>query len=229
MAYSYAYPRPALTVDIVVFGYDPPRLKVLLIERGLPPFKGCWALPGGFVQMDETLDAAARRELEEETGLSRIYLEQLYTFGDPGRDPRDRVVTVAYFALVKLSDYKPRAATDAAATEWFDLSNLPKLAFDHPRIVELALEHLRDKVRHQPIGFELLPQKFPLRELQSLYESILSSSLDKRNFRKKILQMGLLTELHEVEQEVSHRAARLYRFDEKAYRRMVKQGFEFSL
>jgi len=223
------YPRPAITVDAVVFGYDDALLRVLLIERGLPPFLGSWALPGGFVRIGETLDEAVRRELREETSLTRLYLEQLYTFSELDRDPRERTISVAYYGLVKLADHKVRAATDASSAAWFDVDDLPNLAFDHATIVETALERLRGKVRYRPIGFELLPEKFPLRELQTLYEVVLGERLDKRNFRKKVLSMGLLEELDDVEQDVAHRAARLYRFDERAYKRLTKQGFEFSL
>ena len=227
--HCYEYPRAALTVDCVVFGLDDEDLKVLLIERDLDPFKGEWALPGGFVRVDESLDDAALRELEEETGLKKVYLEQLYTVGDLGRDPRERVVTVAYYALVRLSSHRVKAATDARQALWFSIDDLPRLAFDHNKILKMAHERLRGKVRYQPIGFELLPQKFPLRQLQHLYEVILDRELDKRNFRKKILGMGILQELEEVESDVSHRAARLYRFDKKAYRKMTKQGFNFEI
>lgn len=229
MSFTYSHPRPALTVDMVVFGYDGTSLQLVLVQRGIPPFKGSWALPGGFVRVDEALEEAARRELEEETGLTRIYMEQLYTFGKIDRDPRERVVSVAYFALVKPSDHRVHAGSDAEGSAWFAVESLPNLAFDHEAIVSAALERLRGKVRYRPIGFELLPQKFPLRQLQSLYEAVLGATLDKRNFRKKVLSMGLLQELDETETDVSHRAARLYRFDEKAYRRLSRQGFEFSL
>src|SRR6476619_3846712 len=151
MQYTYQYPRAALTVDCVVFGFDEGKLKVLLIERALEPFKGKWALPGGFVRVDETLDDAARRELEEEAGLKNVFLEQLYTFGKVDRDPRERVVSVAYYALVKLSDHRARAATDAANAEWFPISHVPKLAFDHGNILETALSRLKNKVRYEPI------------------------------------------------------------------------------
>src|SRR5438876_559217 len=192
MPYTYKYPRPALTVDCVVFGYDEGELKVLLIQRGLEPFKGRWALPGGFVRVDETLDKAARRELDEETGLKDVFLEQLYTFGAVDRDPRERVVSVAYYALVKLSDHRAKAATDAASAEWFPISKVPKLAFDHADILATALTRLKGKVRYQPIGFELLPPKFTLSQLQHLYEAVLGSELDKRTFRKNVLSFGLL-------------------------------------
>jgi len=229
MPFTYEYPRPALTVDCVIFGFDDGDLKVLLIERDLPPFKGRWALPGGFVQVDETLDEAARRELAEETGLADVFLEQLYTFGNLNRDPRERVVSVAYFSLVALTGHEIHAASDARNALWFSIADLPPLAFDHELIVSTAVQRLRGKVRYQPIGFELLPQKFTLSQLQHLYEAILERSLDKRNFRKKILGMDLLAETDEVEQDVAHRAARLYRFDEAKYKRLVKRGFNFEL
>ncbi|AKQ70433.1 putative Nudix-like regulator [Myxococcus hansupus] len=229
MSYTYEYPRPALTVDCVVFGLDDDDLKVLLIRRGVEPFAGRWALPGGFVRMEESLDDAARRELEEESGVRPGHLEQLYTFGTPGRDPRGRVVTVAYFALVKLSDHVPHASTDAREAAWFSVWDTPKLAFDHADVLGTALQRLKGKVRYQPIGFELLPPKFTLTQLQRLYEVVLERELDKRNFRKKILAMDLLEELDEVEQDVSHRAARLYRFDHKKYKQLEKAGFNFEL
>ena len=229
MTFKYEYARPALTVDCVVFGLDEDDLKVLLIQRDIPPFEGKWALPGGFVRVDESLDDAALRELAEETGVEKVYLEQLYTVGDLGRDPRERVVTVAYYALVRLSSHKVKAATDARQALWFAIDDLPKLAFDHDKILEIAHKRLRGKVRYQPIGFELLPQKFTLRQLQHLYEVILDRELDKRNFRKKILGMDVLEELDEVETDVAHRAARLYRFDKRAYKAMTTKGFNFEI
>jgi 8-oxo-dGTP diphosphatase len=229
MPYTYQYPRPSVTVDCVVFGLDDEDLKVLLIQRDLPPFEGQWALPGGFVRIDETIEAAAQRELCEETGLSNVYLEQLYTFGDLDRDPRERVVTVAHYALVNLRDHRVQAATDARSAAWFTVEDCVKLAFDHARILRTALDRLRGKVRYQPIGFELLPPKFTLRQLQHLYEKVLDRPLDKRNFRKKILGMGILVELEEIETDVAHRAARLYRFDKKHYDRLMKRGFSFEV
>ena len=231
MAYTYEYPRPALTVDCVVFGLDEEDLKVLLVQRDLPPFKDRWALPGGFVRMEESVDDAARRELREETGISLddVYLEQLYTFGTPNRDPRGRVVSVAYYALVNLADHRVQAATDASDAAWFAATDLPRLAFDHDRILDAASQRLKGKVRYQPIGFELLPEKFTLSQLQRLYETVLERPLDKRNFRKKILSMGVLVETDEVQQDVAHRAARLYRFDEEKYRRLRKKGFHFEI
>ena len=231
MAHTYEYARPSVTVDCVVFGLDldAEDLKILLIQRSGRPFAGMWALPGGFVDMGETLEQAAKRELQEETGISRLYLEQLYTFGDPGRDPRGRTITVAYYALVKLTDHTIKADTDASDVAWFGVSDLPRLAFDHAKIVATALGRLKGKVRYQPIGFELLPAKFTLSQLQRLYEVVLERELDKRNFRKKILGMGLLVETSEIQKDVAHRAARLYRFDEERYRRLVQRGFNFEI
>lgn len=229
MPYSYEYPRAALTVDCVVFGFDGGELKVLLIQRGLPPFKGRWALPGGFVRLEETLDAAARRELAEEAGISDVFLEQLYSFGEVDRDPRERVVSVAYYALVKLSDHRLKAATDAANAQWFPISEVPRLAFDHAAILAMALERLKGKVRYQPIGFELLPAKFTLSQLQHLYEAVLGVQLDKRNFRKKVLGFGLLVPLKETHMAGRHRPARLFQFDEAKYEKLKKRGFLFEL
>lgn len=221
--------KPSVTVDCVVFGLDEEDLKIILIERGGEPFKGRWALPGGFIQMEESLEQAAMRELKEETGVSNVYLEQLFTFGEPDRDPRDRVISVAYYALVNLRDHAIKAATDARSAAWFSVDDIPKLAFDHNRILDMALKRLRGKVRYEPVGFELLPQKFTLTQLQRMYEKILEQKIDKRNFRKKILSMNLLNELDEVQMDVAHRAARLYRFDEKKYRQLKEKGFNFEI
>lgn len=229
MTFTYDYPRPALTVDCVVFGFDEGDLKVLLVQRGVDPFRGKWALPGGFVHIDETLEEAALRELKEETGIERPFLEQLYTFGDLGRDPRGRVVTVAYYGLVKLTDHRVAAATDVSQAAWFAVADIPSLAFDHDAILDVALKRLKGKVRYQPIGFELLPKKFTLSQLQHLYEAILEAPLDKRNFRKKILGTELLQELDEIEQDVAHRAARLYKFDDRKYRQLARRGFNFEI
>lgn len=227
--FAYAHPRPALAVDCAVFGLDAGDLKVLLVERRRPPFQGAWALPGGFVGMRESVEQAARRELAEETGVRDVYLEQLFTFSAVERDPRERVVSVAHYALVRLGAHQVRAASDAKAVAWRAVKQARGLAFDHDRILAVAHERLKGKVRYQPIGFELLPHKFTLGELQRLYETILEQPLDKRNFRKKILAMGLLVELGERQKDVAHRAARLYRFDKRRYQELVKRGFNFEV
>ncbi len=223
------YKKPGVTVDCVVFGLDEQDLKIILIERDLEPFKGRWALPGGFIHLNESLEQAAMRELKEETGIESVFLEQLYTFGQVSRDPRDRVISIAYYALVNLRDYTIKAATDARSAAWFSVDDIPQLAFDHNGIVDVALKRVKGKVRYEPIGFELLPEKFTLTELQRMYEKILEQNVDKRNFRKKILSMDLLKELDEVQMDVAHRAARLYKFDEKKYLQLKDKGFNFEI
>lgn len=229
MPFIYEYPRAALTVDCVVFGFDEGALKVLLIRRGIEPFKNRWALPGGFVRPDETLDDAALRELQEETGLKKVYLEQLYTFGAIDRDPRERVVSVAYFALVRRADHLPAADTDAAEAAWFEAEKAPSLAFDHAEVLQTSLDRLRGKIRWQPVGFELLPKKFTLSQFQSLYEAILGRELDKRNFRKKLLALDLLVPLDETTTAESRRPAQLFRFDQRKYQALTRKGFIFDL
>ena len=225
MPYTYEYPRPSLTVDCVVFGLDEEDLKVLLIRRDLKPFAGKWALPGGFVKMDETLDAAARRELKEETGVEDARLEQLYTFGALHRDPRDRVVTVAYYALIP-SGRVLKSGSDASAAEWRDTDDLPKLAFDHDKIVAYALERLRNKLEYTTAGFKLLPEQFTLSELQAVYEAILGKKLDKRNFRKKLELLKVLKPLS-AWRSTGRKPARLYSFSAKKFERLKDKGILF--
>lgn len=227
MPYTYPHPRPALTADCVIFGLDESHtLKILLIKRSAEPFKGDWALPGGFVNMDEDLETAALRELAEETGVKNVFIEQLYTFGQPGRDPRGRVVSVAYFALVNLSEHPVQANSDAELVAWYELDQLPPLAFDHDHIIEMAIQRLRAKVRYQPIGFELLPEQFTLSQLQQLYETILGvEELNKRNFRHRILKMGVLKQVGK-QQGVAHRPAVLYSFDKAKYEQLVQDRYE---
>jgi 8-oxo-dGTP diphosphatase len=229
MTYTYKYKRPNLAVDCVVFGLDEEELKIILIERDKEPYRGKWALPGGFVRIDESLEDAAKRELHEETGIQDVFLEQLYTFGEVDRDPRERVVTVAYYALVNLRDHSIQATRGSRNAAWFSVDDVPKLPFDHNRIVEIAHLRLKGKVTYAPIGFELLPIKFTLTQLQRMYEKILDRNIDKRNFRKRILGMGLLKELDEVQMDVAHRAARLYQFDERKYRQLTEKGFIFEI
>ncbi len=198
-------------MDIVVFTVLEQRLQVLLIQRGIAPFEGQYALPGGFVLEGETLEAAALRELREETGTERVYLEQLYSFGDPGRDPRGRIITVAYYALVPADKSPLLAGTDAAAARWFPVAELPPLAFDHAGIVNYAVNRLRNKLEYSTVGFELLPAKFTLTRLQSLHEAILGKPLDKRNFRRRVLALGLLKPTKEM-QATGRKPAQLYSF-----------------
>ncbi len=212
--YTYAYPRPAVTVDIILFTFYENELKVLLIQRNNPPFAQKWALPGGFVEMDEDLEAAALRELAEETNVTNVYLEQLYTFGEPDRDPRTRVITVAYFALLsvdQVAKQQIRGASDAGDARWWSMYSLPKLAFDHARILHYALQRLRWKLEWTALGFLLLPEEFTLSELQKVYETVLNEPLDKRNFRRKILATDVLEETGNI-REGDHRPAKLYRF-----------------
>ncbi len=220
----YTFP---VAVDCVVFGLDREGLKVLLIQRDLPPFEAEWALPGGFVEQQETLEQAARRELREEAGIIRVYLEQFQTFDCMDRDPRGRVLSVAYYALVNIRDHRVRAATDARNVRWSRFQRMPPLAFDHDRIVRAALERLRERVRSKPVGFELLPPRFSLTQLQHLYETVLGARLDKRNFRRKVLRLGILKALDEKETGVAHRAARLYSFDPDRYAEVSKKGTGF--
>jgi 8-oxo-dGTP diphosphatase len=229
--FSYEYERPGFTVDCVIFGLDLEEgsLKVMLIERDLEPFAGMWAIPGGFVHRGETLEAAAARELREETGIADVFLEQLYTFGDPERDPRGWIVSVAYYALVSPEKHTIHAASDARQARWFPVNSLPRLAFDHARILRTALERVRGKLTYAPIGFELLPRKFTIKQLQKLYEIVLDTKLDNRNFRKKIFAMDVLQEQDEMQRGVPHRAARLYKFDERKYRQLIKRGLSFGL
>src|SRR5262245_56924455 len=209
------YPRPSVTVDLVIFTIAEDDLKVLLIRRGQEPFKGRWALPGGFVEIEESLERAAARELKEEVGVTNVYLEQLYTFGDPKRDPRGRVISVSYFALVDAERQRIVAASDAAEAQWhpvFVAPGLLKRACNHGKILNYEVWRLRNKIEWTTVGYELLPKKFTLSELQRVYEIILQRPVDKRNFRKKILAQGQIVELNETRGDVAHRPARLYSF-----------------
>ena len=231
MVFKYEFERPGLTVDCVIFGLDldEETLKVMLIQRDVEAYEGVWAIPGGFVRPGETLMQAATRELEEETGIKDVFLEQLYTFGDPHRDPRGWIVSVAYYALVSPDKHDIRATADAREAQWFPITSVPRLAFDHEEILARALERIRGKLTYAPLGFELLPQKFTIKQLQKVYEIVLGRTLDNRNFRKKIFAMDVLRELGEMQKGVPHRAARLYKFDERKYNQMLKRGLSFEL
>ncbi|MCP9235877.1 NUDIX domain-containing protein [Lewinella sp. JB7] len=223
------YFKSAFTVDSVIFGFDEGALKILLIRRSEEPFDDYWALPGYFVRQDEDLDEAAQRTLRETTGLENVYLEQVHTFGSPGRHEFGRVITVAYYSLVKIADFTPRADGLSRDVKWHDLDAVSGLAFDHDEIVRTATEKLKRSIRTRPVGFELLPPEFTLTDLQHLYEAIWETRLEKRNFRKKILSMKLLVDLERMQEGVAHRPARLYRFDEDRYHELTREGFNFEL
>jgi len=222
--------KSAFTVDNVIFGFDEGDLKVLLIKRNENPFINMWGLPGYFVHKDEDLDSAANRVLLEITGLRDVYLEQVQTFGDVNRHPSGRVITIAYFSLIKIKDFEQlRPSSIAEEVKWHSVSKVTTLAFDHKDILEACFYRLKRRVKSRPVGFELLPPKFTLTELQHLYEAILEVRLDKRNFRKKILSMNLLIDLKETQEGVAHRPARLYEFDKNKYEKFAAEGFNFEL
>lgn len=219
-----------LTVDAIVFGYQSdPKISVLLVKRKYKPYQGRWALPGGFVENRESLEQAVQRELEEETGVTINYLEQLYTFGAPKRDPRQRVVSVAYYGLVRPDAHSIAAASDAAEARWFDINRLPKLAFDHKVILKQAIERLKAKITYEPVGFELLGKKFPFSDLENLYQTLLGRDIDRRNFRKKILSLGILDELPEKLSKGAGRPANLFQFNRKRYFKLKKEGIVFEI
>lgn len=228
MSFTYEYPRPAVSTDCVVFAMHEDQLKILLIQRGNAPYKGIWALPGGFLEMDEDLESGAKRELQEETGLRNVYLEQLHTFGAVGRDPRGRVISVVFLGIARVDGQTVAAADDAADARWHLANRLPKLAFDHREIVSMARERLKLGIRYQTLGFELLPKKFTLRQLRAMFEIVLGKAIDKRNFRRKVSNLGLVVGLSEYQADVAHRAAELYRFDRTRYRALVKQGLDID-
>jgi 8-oxo-dGTP diphosphatase len=215
-----------VTVDIVIFTLREGSLQVLLVKRGVPPFEGQYAIPGGFIRGDESLEEAALRELHEETGVRNVFLEQLYTFGDPQRDPRGRVITVAYYALIASDKLSLVAGADAAEAQWFPASSVPPLAFDHKSILDYALERLRNKLEYTTVGFQLLPEKFTLGELQAVYEVILGRPLDKRNFRRKLALLGILKPLREW-QRTGRKPAQLFRFAAARFEKLKDKGILF--
>ncbi len=218
-----------VAVDAVIFGYESKNLSVLLKRRGVEPFKNSWALPGGLVLEDETLEDAVKRELKEETGVKIDYLEQLYSYGVPDRDPRNRVVSISYFGLVRPNHFKIQADTDADEVQWFQLNKLPLLAFDHQSILDMAKSRLKAKLQYQPIGFDLLNKEFPFSDLEHLYSTILENEIDRRNFRKKILSFGIVEETDKISQQGSGRPAKLFRFNKSKYDKLAKQGFAFEI
>jgi 8-oxo-dGTP diphosphatase len=229
MPYTYKYPRPALTVDCILFGFDEQELKVLLIRRRHEPFAGMWALPGGFVDMDETLDEAALRELREETGVEKVSVEQLHTFGAVDRDPRGRTVSVVYYALVNPADQRPQADSDAREVAWFAVSKVPPLAFDHDEILAKAIERLRFKARRFPVGLDVLPGSFTISKLRRLYEAILRERINVRGFGRKMRAAGMLVPLEKDRKNAGTSSKRHYRFDKRRYGKLQKQGFDFTI
>lgn len=217
-----------ITIDCAIFSFEQGNLEVLAVQHADGISKGKWGLPGGWLKKEESTDFAAQRILFELTNMERIYLEQLKAFGEPNRVPNDRVITIGYYALIKKEDYNVKTSKTIADAKWFKIDRLPQLIFDHKDIVHFSIEKLREKVRRTPIGFNLLPQKFTLLELMRLYEEILGITLEKSNFRRKILNMKLLVALNEKQTEVSHRAANLYQFDSEIYQKLTLKGFNFE-
>jgi len=215
-----------VTVDIVIFSIRTRELQVLLVKRGVPPFEGEYAIPGGFLRADESLEQAAKRELHEETSVRDVYLEQLYSFGDPARDPRGRVVTVAYYALASSDHLDLTAGADAAEARWVAVERLPRLAFDHGKIVAYALERLRNKLEYTTVGFQLLAKKFTLAELQAVYEAILGKTIDKRNFRRKMALLKILKPLREWK-ETGRKPAQLFSFAARRFENLRDKGIFF--
>lgn len=224
--YCYQYPHPAVTTDCVIFGFDGEKLNVLLVKRGGEPYLGWWAFPGGFVRIEESAETGARRELREETGLSTSYMEQFHTYSTPDRDPRERVITIAYLALVKISEVK--GGDDAAEAQWFSIDEVPHLAFDHDVILRDALTRLRERIHFHPIGYELLPDKFTMKQLQSLYEAVLGIRFDRRNFAKKMLHLDILTQLDETVWPTPKREANLFNFNLEKYNELKRRGFRLE-
>jgi hypothetical protein len=219
----------ALSIDCLIFGFKKNELDILLVQHGEGISKGKWALPGGWITYAESIDESASRILSELTGVSDIYLEQLRAFGDVHRYPSRRVITIAYYALVKPENYTLHPGFTASDAKWFSVSAAPPLPYDHPTILDTGLSYLKHKVHHEPIGFNLLPKKFSLLQLQELYEAILNKRLDKSNFRRKLLKMNFLERCNEKQKDVSHRAAALYRFNKRTYNRLIEKGFTFEL
>lgn len=226
LKYSYKYPHPSVTTDCVIFGFDGVKLKVLLVERGMAPYKGRWAFPGGFLNMDESAEEGALRELKEETGLEGAYIRQFYTFSNPQRDPRERVITIAYYALVRMQEVK--GGDDASDARWFALDEVPPLAFDHDKILRKAEKTLRQQIHFEPVGFELLPEKFTIKQLQNLYEAILDMRFDRRNFYNKMRRLGMLELTGDTANPSQRREANLFSFNAEKYAELKSKGFQLE-
>lgn len=226
LKYSYKYPHPSVTTDCVIFGFDGVKLKVLLVERGMAPYKGRWAFPGGFLNMDESAEEGALRELKEETGLEGAYIRQFHTFSAPQRDPRERVITIAYYALVRMQEVK--GGDDASDARWFALDEVPPLAFDHDQILRKAENTLRQQIHFEPVGFELLPEKFTIKQLQNLYEAILDMRFDRRNFYNKMRRLGMLELTGDTANPSQRREANLFSFNAEKYAELKSKGFQLE-
>lgn len=226
LKYSYKYPHPSVTTDCVIFGFDGVKLKVLLVERGMAPYKGRWAFPGGFLNMDESAEEGALRELKEETGLEGAYIRQFHTFSAPQRDPRERVITIAYYALVRMQEVK--GGDDASDARWFALDEVPPLAFDHDQILRKAEKTLRQQIHFEPVGFELLPEKFTIKQLQNLYEAILDMRFDRRNFYNKMRRLGMLELTGDTANPSQRREANLFSFNAEKYTELKSKGFQLE-
>lgn len=226
LKYSYKYPHPNVTTDCVIFGFDGVKLKVLLVERGMAPYKGRWAFPGGFLNMDESAEEGALRELKEETGLEGAYIRQFHTFSAPQRDPRERVITIAYYALVRMQEVK--GGDDASDARWFALDEVPPLAFDHDQILRKAEKTLRQQIHFEPVGFELLPEKFTIKQLQNLYEAILDMRFDRRNFYNKMRRLGMLELTGDTANPSQRRGANLFSFNAEKYAELKSKGFQLE-
>ena len=219
--YTYKYPHPAVTTDCIVFGFDGTKLNLLLINRGIEPYKGSWALPGGFMKIDETAEQGALRELQEETGVKDIYIEQMQAFTAVDRDPRERVMTIAFMAFVRQEKYEVIAGDDAAKAQWFPVKSLPQLAFDHKEIITLALDKLRWKMTYEPLAFRLLKKTFTISQLQTIYEVVFDKRFDRRNFHKKLTSLGYIIPTEEQQKTIC-RPSTLYTFDERKYREVAE-------
>ncbi|MGM9799059.1 MAG: NUDIX hydrolase [Muribaculaceae bacterium] len=226
LKYCYKYPHPSVTTDCVIFGFDGNKLRVLLVKRGIEPYKGRWAFPGGFIKMDESAEDGALRELQEETGLTGAFIRQFHTFSDPNRDPRERVITIAYYALVRMKEVK--GGDDADEAQWFALDEVPQLAFDHDRILRMAVRALRQNIHFEPIGFELLPHEFTTKELQNLYEAILDVHFDRRNFYNKMKRLEMLEPTDNTANPSTKKEAFLFRFNKAKYEELKRKGFRLE-
>ncbi|MGM9802736.1 MAG: NUDIX hydrolase [Muribaculaceae bacterium] len=224
--YCYRYPRPCVTVDCVIFGYDLAKLSVLLVQRANEPYQGLWALPGGFLEMTEDATQGALRELQEETGLQLVDLTQFHTFTAPSRDPRDRVISVAHYALTRLQPVKGN--DDAACARWFELDKVPQLAFDHDRILSMAEQALRQQIHFSPIGIELMPEVFTIDELQNLYETILGKSINRQDFYNKIMRLEMLEQIDGTIAPSHEKDNILFRFNKAKYEELKQKGFRLE-